>query len=134
MNLDTLRAGLLGEAQGWVKRFVERRGGFTLFALAKHRDGKVNRLQPTDEFADQEFAIAEMCRLLTALAKDSEIVACVICTPIFAGTQNAVLYDLESKDSGRVLVLVPLRNDLLLGWSFGEPEYKSDGARVFMGL
>jgi hypothetical protein len=131
MNLDTLRAGLPGEAETWVKRFVEKRGGFTMFALAKHRDGGVNPLQPTDEFPDQKSAMVETYRLLMALAKDNEIVASVICTPISEGKEAFAMYDLESKDSGRVLVLVPMKKRLLGGWSFGYPRYKRDGARVF---
>lgn len=132
MTLDGERAALLEQAQVFVRRFVQERGGFSMFALAKHRDGALNPMQPTDEFPDDQAAIVEIYRLLMALARDEQIVASVICTHIAVGPEQAAMFDVESKAAGRVLVMLPMKRRLLRGWAFGDPHFKNDGPRVFV--
>jgi len=69
---------MLVEAEGWVRRFVRSRGGFYLFALAKHADGKIGLVQPTSDFPDAMSAMTETIRCLLALAQVGQIDACVI--------------------------------------------------------
>jgi hypothetical protein len=75
----------------------------------------------------------ETIRVLLALAKEEQIVASVICSLVPMGRDRAVMYDLESKGAGRVLVLVPMKKRFLGGWVFGERLFKSDEAKVFAG-
>lgn len=131
MNLSGEQQALLDEAEGWVKRFVEARGEFSMFALAKHIDGKTNPLQPTDEFPDMKSALVETIHVLLALARDGQIMGAVICTPITAGKDTVAMLDLEYKGAGRVLAFLPYKKRLFGGWTFGEKQFKADVAKLF---
>ena len=131
MELDTLRDEFLAEAETLIERFLKERGGFSLFALAKLTDGRTHPIQPTDEFPDMESAVAGVFQVLVPLARDNEIQASVICAPITTGGQSAVMYDLESRENGRLLIFAPFKKRLIGGWKFGDRSFKSDRARVF---
>jgi hypothetical protein len=130
MLLDADRAALLEHARTLVKQFVGDQGGFVMFAIGLQPDRRFHLLQPTLEFLDQRAAFVEVLRTLITLARERQIVASVICTPLPYGKDQAAMFDLESAN-GRVLVLVRMRKRLFGGWSFDDLQFKNDGLRVF---
>ena len=131
MSATAEQDALIAEAEGWVRRFVTTRGRFSMFSLAKHKDGKWNPIQPTDEFRDQRSALVETIKVLRALAQDGQIVGNVLCTPMNDGAHNIAVLDVEHKTDGRIIVLLPFKKRFFGGWSFGEKQYKHDVPKLF---
>lgn len=132
MNLSIEQKSLIAEAETWVKRFIQERGEFQMFSLAKHKDGKTNPIQPTDEFPDQRSALVETIQVLMALARDGEIVGNALCTPMSEGKERMAILDVEVKGKDRVLVFLPYKKRIFGGWAFGEKQFKIDAPKLFV--
>lgn len=131
MHITIGQQALIEEAEAMVRRFIEERGEFQMFSLAKHADGKFNAVQPTNEFADQRGAMIETIKVLMSLAREGQIVGNVLCTPVNEDGQRLAILDVEHKEDGRVLAFLPYKKRFFGGWSFGEKLYKSDAPKLF---
>ena len=133
MQLDPERHSLLSEAEGLVRRFIQERGQYSLFALVKYADGKQGVLQSSEEFTDLRSALVEVARTLLTLAHDGTIVAAVICTPFDEDGRKTAMFDVESRAAGRTLVLLPYKKQFFGGWKFGEKVHQPDSPKLFPG-
>ena len=122
---------LLDEATTWVERFLKEQGAFSLFGLALFTDGKVTPVQSTDDFPDEQTRLTALLEALVGLAQSGEITASVLCTPMVAGKDKAVVFDVEQRSGERVLAVQGYKKLFLGGWRFGEKEYRDAKARVF---
>lgn len=122
---------LLDEATVWIERFLKEQGAFASFGLALFTDGKVSPIQSTDEFPDEQARLTAMLETLVGLAQSGEVTATVLCTPMSAGKDKAIVFDVEQKSSQRVIAVQGYKKLFLGGWRFGEKEYRDARARVF---
>jgi hypothetical protein len=131
MTLSDSQRRLIETAEGFVREFIQKRGEFTMFAIARQPDGSDQILQSSGEFSSFTEEIAGMFQVLRPLAKDGVIEGSVLCSPFEdRGTRFAIL-DVETRANGRCIIMLPYKKKMFGGWSFGDWQYNEDTPRVF---
>ena len=84
---------------------------FPMFAMAMQTNGEIVSMLPSGAFADPREAFAAVVGELMGLVRDHAVRATVLVTPWEDGDSRTAVFDLEQRDGGRVLVLLPYRTD-----------------------
>ena len=130
MNLTAGQEKLFSEAQRLTQDFIIKRGTFETFALADLGDETLTPLQTTNEFQSAQDAVGGILATLIPLSQQNSLQSVVISTPMNEGT-SAVVFDIDHRTDGRVLVFQPYRKKLFGGWAFGQVESKIVESRLF---
>jgi hypothetical protein len=131
MQLSDHQQRLLDAAESHVRAFIQKRGGFTMFALAQRSDGEIQVVQSSGEFSKLAEELGAMFQVLLPLARDKVIDGSVLCSPFNQQDAHFAILDVETRVDGRCVVMVPFKKKLIGGWSFGERQYNRDTPRVF---
>lgn len=131
MNLSSLQQDLLAVGQEFVRKFVDERGSFSMFAIARSADGRDQCVQSSGEFSNITEKLTGMFQALWPLARDGQIDGTVLCSYMPEGTGFCAIFDVESRSDGRVIAMVQYRKKLFGGWTSGAPQFTQDKPRVF---
>ena len=130
MQFTPAQESLFSQAKALVQDFITKRGTFSLFALAQMADGSIVPVHSTDEFESAQAAIGGVLEALAPMARAGSIDGCVICTPMDEGA-TAIVYDVDFREGGRMLLVQTNKKKLFGGWSFGSLEIMPSESRLF---
>jgi hypothetical protein len=100
---------LQAQAESAVRGYLGDGKPFPMFAMAMQANGEIVSMLPSEEIPDSREAFAAVVGRLMGLVRDHAIRASVLVTPWEDGGAHTAVFDLEQRDGGRVLVLLPYR-------------------------